>query len=83
MCISSEVNQFFTDEEDINKAFWNYFQELFTTSHPYNIGIKRCKNAIEACVIEEMNNTLTRAFTREELEKVLKQMDPLKYPTLD
>ena len=34
-------------------------------------------------ITEEMNNILTTTFTKEEVEKALKQMKPLKSPSPD
>lgn len=78
--ISSDINQSYINAEEINEAFWGYFNNFFTSSNPSRLDIEKCIGHITPCIIEEMHSQLEAGFTREEIETTLNQMAPLKAP---
>ena len=74
-------NGWLEDVDQIGQTFVSYFKELFTTSRPK---VKQeMIDAIHSKVIERMNSTLTQDFHAMEVEKALKQMNPLMAPGPD
>jgi hypothetical protein len=65
-----------TTQEDIEKAFVNYFEDLFTLTCPLNI--EKCTNAILGKITMEMNAHLEAPFVEDEIQATLSQMAPLK-----
>lgn len=59
-------------------AFTRYFQHLFTTAGP--VGVAECIHVVSPRVTPDMNNLLLRAYTLEEIDLALSQMQPLKAP---
>ncbi|XP_050280875.1 uncharacterized protein LOC126721848 [Quercus robur] len=59
----------------------SYFKKLYTTSQPDRI--QEVVDAIDPKVSIEMNQTLIKQFTREEVEAALKEMHSTKSPGLD
>lgn len=59
----------------------SYFEKLYTTSYPSRIS--EVTNVIPAKVTNEMNQSLIKEFTKEEVEAALKQMHPIKALGLD
>jgi len=70
-------------EEDsrMGNLFVNYFSTLFTTSNP--TGIDAILEGITPKVMEEMNLSLTRNFTAEEIHSAMQHMAPLSAPGPD
>ena len=64
--------------EGIANVAISYFEKLYTTSLPTRI--VEVTNSIPARVTGEMNQSLIREFTKEEVEVVLSQMHPTKAP---
>ena len=52
----------------------DYYKKLFTTSNPHNI--EEVVQSTNQVVSDEMNNCLTRDFSKVEVENALKQMAP-------
>ena len=76
-----EAGQWCTNQNQIVDIAVNYYQHLFTSSNPDNL--EEVLAEIPQKVTEEMNEALTALFTAEEVEKALKQMEPLKSPGPD
>ncbi|XP_075660563.1 uncharacterized protein LOC142630448 [Castanea sativa] len=56
----------------------SYFEKLYATSNPDKI--LEVVDTIDAKVSDDMNQSLIRQFTRDEIEAALKQMHPTKAP---
>ena len=61
--------------------FLHYFQDLFTTEGIH--GLEACLAGLDNRVTPEMNQGLGRAFTEMEVDKALKEMQPMKSPGPD
>lgn len=71
------------NEDQIAKAFRDYFMVLFKTSSHTISDIVHCTKDVMHKVIEEMNSRLVKAYTREKVIEALKQIGHLKSPSLD
>ena len=70
-----------SDEEGISYIFFDYYQQLFTSS---NLSmIDEVVAHIPFTITDELNAELLADFTREEVVVALKQMEPLKALGLD
>ena len=69
------------EEEDIAQILITHYQELFHSANLENI--EHVLSAIPTMVTPELNNMLSTEFVKEEVDKALKQMDPLKAPGPD
>ena len=69
------------DKEEVEGIILNYFQEIFSTSHPVESGCSL--GAIEKRVSDDMNDDLLQEFREEEVRRALKQMHPTKSPGPD
>ena len=58
----------------MGKIIKDYFGTLFTTSDPSGFDEILC--GIQPSITDDMNATLTREFTSEEVHQALKQMAP-------
>ena len=67
-----------SSEEEVSRMIVDYYKKLFTTSNPHNI--EEVVQFTNQVVSDEMNNCLTRDFSKVEVENALKQMAPLKAP---
>lgn len=67
------------EQEDIQKAFQSYFQQVYTSQNPTDEDIQICVSNIEGRVTRGMNETLVQQFARLEVEEALHQMAPLKF----
>jgi hypothetical protein len=67
--------------EGVERAFVDYFTNLFQSDHTENI--ERCLQGLETKVTQEMNDALLMAFTVEEVQRALRQMAPMKAPGPD
>ena len=59
----------------------SYFDNIYSSSHPSHI--EEVIEAISSKVIDDMNESLTRELTNEEVVVALKQIHPNKAPGLD
>ncbi|XP_050252314.1 uncharacterized protein LOC126698852 [Quercus robur] len=66
---------------EIAEVAVSYFEKLYRTSNPDKIA--EVVEAIDPKVSAEMNQSLIKQFTREEVEAALKQMHPSKSPGPD
>jgi hypothetical protein len=67
--------------EAVEEAFIDYFTKVFTSSNPTNTG--ECLGNLSRRVTDEMNESLLKEYTTEEVETTLQQMAHLKAPGLD
>jgi hypothetical protein len=65
-------------QEEVELAFVDYFQDIFTSSQPHNIDA--CTDAIKGRLTSSLKDGLTATFTEEEIYSALMQMAPLKAP---
>ena len=74
-------NDWCTSDWEISKIACEYYQSLFTSSHP--LDFSRILEAVKPSVSESMNAQLLCPFLREEVEVVVKQMKPISAPGPD
>ncbi|GLT66646.1 hypothetical protein SLA2020_390010 [Shorea laevis] len=79
--ILDEEGTLWTKQEDIDAAFINYFQSLYTSASPS--GIEDSLGEVQHRVTAEMNASLLQEFTSDEVHIALSQMHPLKSPGPD
>ena len=68
-------------EDQIAKVVEQYFQELFTSANPTNMG--SVLNSMDRLITLDMNNSLVWRYTSNEDRRALLQMHPSKSPSLD
>lgn len=73
-----EEGHYLTTPEDIGGEFQSVFYDLFSSLNPTTESLLESFNAT---VIFEMNLSLTKAYTREEIEKAIFEMNPLGSPS--
>ena len=81
MGIWDEQGLWCDDDESIAQAAISYFDSIYSSSHPSQI--EEVTNAIPYKVTDDMNESLIREFTREEVVAALKQIHPNKAPGPD
>ena len=69
------------EKETIARAAVDYFENIYSTAFP--IRVKEVVEAIPSKVSEEINESLSRAFIKEEMATAFKQIHPTKAPGLD
>ena len=79
--IWDEQGRWCEDEESIAQAAISYFDNIYNSSHPSQI--EEVTDAISSMVTDEMNESLIREFTRDEVVAALKQIHPNKAPGPD
>lgn len=57
---------------EIEEVFKKYFQNVFQTSHPFEMGIEQGTSGVSNKVMREMNDALTKRFHKTEVELALK-----------
>ena len=62
--------------EEVSGMIVEYYKQLFTSSNPHDI--EEVVRFTKQVVTEDMNSSLIRNFSKEEVEIALKQMAPLK-----
>lgn len=67
--------------DTIGEAFTSYFKSLFSFEGP--TVMEYCLYAVAQRVTPEMNLTILKEFTREEIVHALGEMQPLKVPSPD
>jgi hypothetical protein len=79
--VRMDFGELVTDANLIGKQFTEYYQALFTATPLEEVEV--VLDNIQPCVTQEMNQTLTAQFTKEEVLTAMKQMGPLKAPRPD
>ena len=79
--IMDENGNWHETKEGIANVAVSYFEKLYTTSYPSHI--LEVTNKIPNKVSSEMNQSLIKEFTKEEVVAALKQMHPTKAPGPD
>ncbi|XP_042974779.1 uncharacterized protein LOC122306417 [Carya illinoinensis] len=79
--LHTEEGQILTSPEDIGPEFQAVFMDLFTSSNP-NIS-NSIMEVLNTTVTPEMNLSLTKAYTKEEIELAIHEMNPLGSPGPD
>ena len=78
MDIWDEHGRWCDEEDSIAQTALSYFDNIYSSSHPCRI--EEVTDAIPYMVTNEMNESLVREFTREEVVAALKQIHPNKAP---
>jgi len=81
--ISDDQGRIWRRRQDIGRVFVNYFEDIFSSSCDTNADLSQCLENVEHLVSDEMNSSLLRPFTAEEVGLALSQMHPLKSPGPD
>ena len=76
MGIWDEHSRWCEEKESIAQAAIDYFENIYTTTCPTQV--EDVAAAIPTRVFEDMNESLTQVFTREEVATALKQIHPTK-----
>ncbi|XP_040996181.1 uncharacterized protein LOC121242376 [Juglans microcarpa x Juglans regia] len=76
--VKDDQNIWHSRHEKVEGAFNKYFGSLFTSSSSSQMEIDDCLKYLEARVIGDMNEALTKTFSKNEVEDALKQIAPLK-----
>ena len=76
-----EHRRWCVEKESIARAGVDYFENIYSTAFPTRV--EEVIDAIPSKVTEEMNESLSLAFTREEVATALKQIHPTKTPGPD
>ena len=79
--IWDEYGRWCGEKESIAQAAVAYFENIYSTASPTRV--EDVVVAIPTRVTEDMNESLTRVFTREEVVTALKQIHPTKAPGPD
>ena len=76
VAITDEGGSLHSTTEEIEEAFFNYFQGVLTTSNPSRL--EECTEVIQGVVTNDMNQELLQEISMDEVRKALSQMAPLK-----
>jgi ribonuclease HI len=79
--ISNTEGHIFTSTDEVQSAFVNYFQSLFTSDVVGDM--MPCLQPLKKCVTAEMNRDLLKKISEEEVYRALHDMAPLKAPGPD
>ena len=79
--IFDSSGQWTTQPDRVVQTIVNFYQQLFTSSNPENLEAMLAK--IPQLMTDDMNTSLTNTFIANEVERALKQMEPLKSPGPD
>ena len=80
-CIMDDEGNWHDSIDGIAGVAVSYFKKLYSSAFPTRIS--EVLDAIPTKVMEDMNQSLIKEFTREEIEIALNQMHPTKVPGLD
>ena len=72
MGLEDEFGVWTEDEDQMGSLVSTYFDTMFTTSNP--TGFEEILNGLVPTVTEEMNNSLNKPYTAEEVLKALHHM---------
>ena len=80
-CILDEEGNWHDSPDSIAEVAVSYFKNLYSSAYPTHIS--EVLDAVPTKVMEDMNQSLIKEFTREEIEIALNQMHPTKVPGPD
>ena len=80
-CIMDDEGIWHDSIDGIARVAVSYFKRLYSSAFPTRI--LEVLDAIPTKVMEDMNQSLIKEFTREEIEVALNQMHPTKAPGPD
>jgi hypothetical protein len=80
-CIVDRLGQTCDTTAEVERAFVDYYQDLFTPSMPQDIAA--CTDAVESRLTSTLKNGLTAPYTEAEIHRALMQMAPIKAPGPD
>ena len=81
--VLDEEGNWTEEAEEIERRFCDHFANLFTTTRPSRQQREAAMESKPMRVTTEMNEELTRPFTKEEIKEALFQMCPTKAPRPD
>lgn len=64
--------------DGIEDVFRHHFQQVYLSSNPFALDFEKGTQGVASKANSIMNNSLTKSFTKEEVEVALKQKAPLK-----
>ena len=70
-----------SEEEVVSSIFVDFYTRLFTSSNVHDID--RVLEGVNKVVFDSMNTDLLMPYSKEEVDVAIKQMAPLKAPSLD
>uniref|UniRef100_A0A803QRF3 Endonuclease/exonuclease/phosphatase domain-containing protein n=1 Tax=Cannabis sativa TaxID=3483 RepID=A0A803QRF3_CANSA len=82
-CLFNEDHIWCTSNEAICDITKNYYSALFTSIMPTNESIEELLQVVEQVVTDDMNETLTKTFTLEEVQRAVFSMPADKSPGPD
>lgn len=69
--IIDDHNMRLTSPEELERAFKGFFDKLLTSFEPSIANIDKCLKNMESCVSSEMNDNLSKTFTRVDVEEAI------------
>ncbi|PNX64854.1 hypothetical protein L195_g054234, partial [Trifolium pratense] len=79
--IKDEDGVWWRGEEQVEKVFINYFEELFSSSNPSNIE-ETCE-VVKGKLSDNHKTWCEKEYTKEEVKEAIHQMHPIKAPGPD
>ena len=79
--LKNSYNEWCTTNSQVAEIVISFYESLFTSLHPTDM--QKVLEAVEPKVTANMNQELIKAFTREEVDLALKNMEPLMAPGPD
>ena len=83
MGLLNEVGVWCTDDRQIAEVAEGYFQSLFTSAQPSDVGIGMVLESVDQHATTEMNRALLQPYTTDEVCRAQFHMHPLKAPGPD
>ena len=79
--LKNSANEWCTSDSQVSEIVIRFYESLFSSSNPSDM--HKVMEAVEPKVTADMNQELTKVFTREEVDLALKNMEPLTAPGPD
>lgn len=81
--IFNEKEQWIEETDEVGRLFYDYFDKLFTTTHPSQNQLEEALKNMSIKVNADINDQLNQHFSGEEIVAALNQMHLTKAPGLD